>query len=197
MPSARCEEPIPLGKFPARESALSLKHGNANPVAGFAWLCADGVAGFTSTALILIPLPTVLPVWTLLRNCGHCLKRRAAEPGLTAKCLDALLAAVTLPTFIASLPSQYCLLALSQNLPSPEPTTPQTFLRVFPSLHSLTATQKQDFLTLSCVYCAQDMFPNALRIILMGNIQLLRKPVTLKPPFLSAFLQGHNKAGYH
>lgn len=66
-----------------------------------------------------------------------------------------------------------------------------------PSLHILTAIQKQDFLTLSCVYCAQDMFPNALRIILLGNIQLLQKPVTLKPPFLSAFLQGHNKAGYH
>lgn len=64
-------------------------------------------------------------------------------------------------------------------------------------LHILTAIQKQDFLTLSCVYCAQDMFPNALRITLMGNIQLLRKPVTPKPPFLSAFLQGHNKAGYH
>lgn len=67
------------GKVPARESALSLKHGRANPVSGFA--CADGVAGFTSTALILIPLPTVLPVWTLLRNCGHCLKRTAAELG--------------------------------------------------------------------------------------------------------------------
>lgn len=62
------------GKVPSQG-----EHGSANLVSGFA--CADGVAGFTFTALVLIPLPTVLPVWTLLCNCGHCLKRRAAELG--------------------------------------------------------------------------------------------------------------------
>ena len=34
-------------------------------------------------------------------------------------------------------------------------------------------TTKPDFLFLSCVYYAQDIFPNALRIIPVGNIRLL------------------------
>lgn len=67
------------GKVPSQGECTELKNGRANPVSGFA--CADGMAGFTSTALVLIPLPTALPVWTLLCNCGHCLKRRALELG--------------------------------------------------------------------------------------------------------------------
>ena len=77
-PQPGAESPF-LWESSSQGECTKLKHGRANPVSGFA--CADGVAGFTSTALILIPLPTALPVWTLLRNCGHCLKRTAAELG--------------------------------------------------------------------------------------------------------------------
>lgn len=81
------------------------------------------MAGSTFTALVLIPLPTVLPVWTLLCKCGHCLEKRAVELGLTEKCLDAPPTATMLSIFTTSLPSQHRLLTLNQNLPFAKTTT--------------------------------------------------------------------------
>lgn len=163
----------------------------------FAWLCTDGMAASPFTSLILLPLPTE-QVWSLLRKCGHCPERRAAEPGA--------------PREVSRCPTHCCYAAhvYYESTWSALAPYPQTEPPIFkddnplglsegfaPSCHVLTVTLRQDFLALSCVYCAQDMFPTTLRIIPLGNIQLLWKPMTLKPPFLSIFLQEHNKAGHH
>lgn len=146
------------------------------------------------TSLIRIPLPTE-QVWILLCKCGQCPERGAAELGFTevSRCSTYCChTACAEPTQSALAP-----------YPQPEPpifkdNNPVSLSEGFAPLSSHfncdTETRFPD--SLLCLLCSGYVSYCPENYSLEEHSTPL-ETVTLKPPFLSAFLQGHNKAGHY
>lgn len=145
------------------------------------------------TSLIRIPLPTEQS-GSCFVNVGTAQKEEQQNWG-SQKCRDALPTAATLPAESTQ----------SALAPYPQPEPP-----IFKENNPVSLSE--GFAPLSSHFnCdTETRFPDSLLCLLcsgyvsycpenysLGEHSTPLETVTLKPPFLSAFLQGHNKAGHY